>query len=165
MQLADLSKPSYTRTARNKTPVMYDGRESEIEIGKGVVLQEGADVAIIACGVMVSESIKAAEQLSSQGISATVIDMHTIKPLDEGLIEEMAKSCGAIVTAEDHNIIGGLGGAVAEFLSSNIPTPLERVGVKDRFGESGQADEMLDLMEISSPHIVSAAIRAINRKK
>ena len=165
MQLADLSKPSYTRTARNKTPVMYDGRESEIEIGKGVVLQEGADVAIIACGVMVSESIKAAEQLSSQGISATVIDMHTIKPLDEGLIEEMAKSCGAIVTAEDHNIIGGLGGAVAEFLSSNIPTPLERVGVKDRFGESGQADEMLDLMEISSPHIVSAATRAFNRKK
>lgn len=165
MQLADLSQPSYTRTARNKTPVMYDGRESEIEIGKGVVLQEGADIAIIACGVMVSESIKAAEQLSSQGISATVIDMHTIKPLDEGLIEEMAKSCGAIVTAEDHNIIGGLGGAVAEFLSSNIPTPLERVGVKDRFGESGQADEMLDLMEISSPHIVSAAIRAFNRKK
>ena len=165
MQLADLSQPSYTRTARNKTPVMYDGRESEIEIGKGVILQEGSDVAIIACGVMVSESIKAAEQLSSQGISATVIDMHTIKPLDEGLLEEMAKSCGAIVTAEDHNIIGGLGGAVAEFLGSNIPTPLERVGVKDRFGESGQADEMLDLMEISSPHIVSAATRAFNRKK
>jgi len=114
---------------------------------------------------MVSEAMKAAEQLTSQGISATVIDMHTIKPLDEGLIEEMAKSCGAIVTAEDHNIIGGLGGAVAEFLSSNIPTPLERVGVKDRFGESGQADEMLDLMEISSPHIVSAATRAFNRKK
>jgi transketolase len=94
-----------------------------------------------------------------------VIDMHTIKPLDEELIERMAKSCGAIVTAEDHNIIGGLGGAVAEYLSSNIPTPLERVGVKDRFGESGQADEMFDLMEISSPHIASAAIRVINRKK
>ena len=91
--------------------------------------------------------------------------MHTIKPLDEELITQVAKSCGTIVTAEDHNIIGGLGGAVAEFLSSNLPTPLERVGVKDRFGESGQADEMLDLMEISSSHIVSAAIRAINRKK
>lgn len=165
IQLADLSKPSYTRTARNKTPVMYDGRESEIEIGKGVIIKQGTDVAIIACGVMVSESMKAAEQLTAQGISATVIDMHTIKPLDEELIERMAKTCGAIVTAEDHNIIGGLGGAVAEYLSSNIPTPLERVGVKDRFGESGQADEMLDLMEISSPHIASAAIRAINRKK
>ena len=91
--------------------------------------------------------------------------MHTIKPLDTHLIEKMAKECGAIVTAEDHNVIGGLGGSVAEFLSSTIPTPLERVGVKDRFGESGQADEMLDLMEISAPFITAAAERAINRKQ
>ena len=163
-QLADTNKPSYTRTARNKTPVLYDGREDEIEIGKGVVLQNGDDVAIIACGVMVSEALKAAEQLADQGISATVVDMHTIKPLDEDLIGRLAEKCGAIVTAEDHSIIGGLGSAVAEYLSSNLPKPLERVGVKDRFGESGQADEMLELMEISSPFIAEAAIRAINRK-
>ena len=163
-QLADTNQPSYTRTARNKTPVLYDGREDEIEIGKGVVLQNGDDVAIIACGVMVSEAIKAAEQLADQGISATVVDMHTIKPIDEDLIGRLAEKCGAIVTAEDHSIIGGLGSAVAEYLSSNLPKPLERVGVKDRFGESGQADEMLELMEISSPFIAEAAVRAINRK-
>ena len=90
--------------------------------------------------------------------------MHTIKPLDDKLVHSLAQKCGAIVTAEDHNIIGGLGGAVAEYLSSNIPIILERVGVNDRFGESGQADEMLELMEISAPYIAKSAIRAINRK-
>ena len=164
-QLVNLNQPSYTRTARNKTPVFYDGREDEIQIGKGIVLKDGNDVAIIACGVMVSEAIKAAETLASKGLNATVVDMHTIKPLDQDLIERLASDCGAIVTAEDHNIIGGLGGSVAEFLSSTNPTPLERVGVKDRFGESGQADEMLELMEISAPYIAEAAERAINRKQ
>ncbi|MEC8312757.1 MAG: transketolase C-terminal domain-containing protein [Candidatus Thermoplasmatota archaeon] len=164
-QLVNLNQPSYTRTARNKTPVFYDGREHEIQIGKGIVLKDGNDVAIIACGVMVSEAMKAAETLASKGLNATVVDMHTIKPLDEDLIERLSRDCGAIVTAEDHNIIGGLGGSVAEFLSSTNPTPLERVGVKDRFGESGQADEMLELMEISAPYIAEAAERAINRKQ
>ena len=164
-QLAEMNQPSYTRTARNKTPVLYDGREEEVIIGKGITLKEGNDVAIIACGVMVSEAMKAAEQLAENGVTATVVDMHTIKPLDVQLVHKLAQSCGAIVTAEDHNIIGGLGGAVSEYLSSNIPIPLERVGVKDRFGESGQADEMLELMEISSPYIAEAALRAINRKK
>ncbi len=163
-QLAAIKQPSYTRTARNKTPVLYDGRESEIEIGKGIVLQEGNDVAIIACGVMVSEALKAADELNKIGIAATIVDMHTIKPLDTKLLHSLAEKCGAVVTAEDHSIIGGLGGAVAEYLSSNIPTPLERVGVKDRFGESGQADEMLELMEISAPYIAKSATRAINRK-
>ena len=164
-QLVNLNQPSYTRTARNKTPVFYDGREDEIQIGKGIVLRDGNDVAIIACGVMVSEAMKAAETLASKGLNATVVDLHTIKPLDEDLIGRLARDCGAIVTAEDHNIIGGLGGSVAEFLSSTNPTPLERVGVKDRFGESGQADEMLELMEISAPYIAEAAERAINRKQ
>ncbi|MEC7255308.1 MAG: transketolase C-terminal domain-containing protein [Candidatus Thermoplasmatota archaeon] len=164
-QLVNLNQPSYTRTARNKTPVFYDGREHEIQIGKGIVLKDGNDVAIIACGVMVSEAMKAAETLASKGLNATVVDMHTVKPLDEDLIERLSRDCGAIVTAEDHNIIGGLGGSVAEFLSSTNPTPLERVGVKDRFGESGQADEMLELMEISAPYIAEAAERAINRKQ
>ena len=163
-KLASVNQPSYTRTARNKTPVLYDGREDEIEIGKGIVLREGGDVAIIACGVMVSEALKSADELAGMGIEATIVDMHTIKPLDTELVNSLAEKCGAIVTAEDHSVIGGLGGAVAEYLSSNIPIPLERVGVNDRFGESGQADEMLELMEISAPYITKSATRAINRK-
>ena len=164
MQLPELGKPSYMRTARNKTPVMYDGKESEIKIGKGMVLREGNDAVIIACGVMVSESIKAANSLEEKGIFVTVVDMHTLKPLDTDLIKSLVEKCGVVVTAEDHNVIGGLGGAVAEYLSSNCPVPLEMVGVKDRFGESGQSDEMLDLLEISSPFIEDAVNRAINRK-
>ena len=164
-QLASSTNPSYMRTARNKTPVLYDDvDESTIQIGKGIELRKGNDVAIIACGVLVSEALKAADVLSQEGVEATVIDMHTIKPLDVNLVEQVAARCGAIVTAEDHSIIGGLGGAVAEHLSGSSNTPLERVGVKDRFGESGQADEMLELMELSSPHIIKAAQRAIHRK-
>lgn len=164
-QLASSKNPSYMRTARNKTPVLYDDVEEDtIRIGKGIELREGRDVAIIACGVLVSEALKAADLLSQSGIQATVIDMHTIKPLDTALVEKVASKCGAIVTAEDHSIIGGLGGAVAEHLSSTSSTPLERVGVKDRFGESGQADEMLELMELNAPHIVKAVKRVVNRK-
>ena len=164
MQLAESNSPSYTRTARNKTPVLYEGREDEIKIGKGVVLKEGHDVAIVACGVMVSQSLDAAEALAAKGVSAAVVDMHTLKPLDGELIDRLVSTCGALVTAEDHNVIGGLGGAVAEHVTANAYAPLERVGVLDRFGESGQADEMLDVMQISSPYIVDAAMRAIARK-
>lgn len=164
-QLAKSDSPSYMRTARNKTPVLYDDVDPRtIQIGKGIVLRDGADVAIIACGVLVSEALKAADALSEQGVQATVIDMHTIKPLDTQLVDRVAERCGAIVTAEDHSVIGGLGGAVAEHLSTSSCTPLERVGVNDRFGESGQADEMLELMELSAPHIVKAAQRAMTRK-
>ena len=164
MQLAESNSPSYTRTARNKTPVLYEGREDEIKIGKGVVLKEGTDVAIVACGVMVSQSLVAAEALAAKGVSAAVVDMHTLKPLDGALIDRLVATCGALVTAEDHNVIGGLGGAVAEHVTANAYAPLERVGVQDRFGESGQADEMLDVMQISSPYIVDAAMRAVARK-
>ena len=164
-RLASSSNPSYMRTARNKTPVLYDDvSEDTIQIGKGIELRSGSDVAIIACGVLVSEALKAAEMLENEGIHATVIDMHTIKPLDVDIINAIAERCGCIVTAEDHSIIGGLGGAVAEHLSMTSSTPLERVGVKDRFGESGQSDEMLELMELSAPHIANAAHRAIQRK-
>jgi len=164
IQLAGKASPSYMRTARNKTPVLYEGRENEIEIGKGIVLKEGSDVAIVACGVMVSEALKAAETLEGEGIQASVVDMHTLKPLDGSLIDQLVSTCGALVTAEDHSVIGGLGGAVAEHLTANTYAPLERVGVKDRFGESGQSDEMLEVMEISAPYIVEAAMRAIARK-
>lgn len=164
IQLADSKSPSYMRTARNKTPVLYEGREADIKIGKGIKLREGSDVAIIACGVMVSQSLKAADALEAEGIHATVVDMHTLKPLDADLIDELVSTCGALVTAEDHNIIGGLGGAVAEHLVSNTFAPLERVGVNDRFGESGEADEMLEVMKISTPYIAAAAKRAMARK-
>ena len=163
-QLVDLNSPSYTRTARNKTPVVHSGREDEIKIGKGIVLKDGSDVAIIACGVLVHEAMKAAEDLASQGVSAAVIDMHTLKPLDNDLIDQYVAKCGSIVTAEDHSIIGGLGSAVAEYTSSNNPVPIERIGVKDRFGESGEAQQMLDLLHLSSPHISEAAKRAVARK-
>ena len=163
-QLVDKKSPSYTRTARNKTPVLYDGRENEIEIGKGIVNRQGSDVAIIACGVLVSEAMKAAEQLASEGIEATVVDMHTIKPLDSSLIDNLVAQTGAIVTAEDHSVIGGLGGAVAEYLAKNKPCVLEMVGVQDRFGESGQADEMLEMLGLNSKYIAEAAKRAISRR-
>ena len=164
MQLPALGKPSYMRTARNKTPVLYDGRENEIQIGKGITLKEGSDVAIVACGVLVSESLKAAEALAEEGINATVVDMHTLKPIDGALIDSIVDRCGALVTAEDHNVIGGLGSAVAEHLVANTFAPLEMVGVQDRFGESGQADEMLEVMKISAQYIALAAKKAISRK-
>ena len=164
MQLPALGKPSYMRTARNKTPVLYDGRESDIKIGKGIELIEGSDVAIIACGVLVHEAMEAAKALADDGVSVSVVDMHTLKPLDCDLIDTLAERCGAIVTAEDHSIIGGLGGAVAEHIVSTNPVPMERIGVPDRFGESASSDEMLEMMGLKSHHIFTAAKKAIARK-
>tara|TARA_B100000965_G_scaffold50592_1_gene37479 strand:+ start:118767 stop:119708 length:942 start_codon:yes stop_codon:yes gene_type:complete len=150
VQLLNHENPSYTRTARNKTPRMYDQETCKsLKIGKGSVLREGGDVAIISCGVMVSESMKAAEYLSSKGIEATVVDMHTLKPLDTELIDELAGKCKGLVTAEDHSVIGGLGSAVAEHVSYNGVTPLRMVGVSDRFGESGTPQELMDAMGIT----------------
>ena len=163
-QLVGHGKPSYTRTARNKTPVLYDGREAEVQIGRGIVHGDGKDVTIVACGVMVSRSLEAAELLRADGIEATVVDMHTLKPLDTDLLDRLAASTGCMVTAEDHSIIGGLGGAVAEHLISTRPVPLERVGVQDRFGESAQAEEMLEMMGLTAPDVAAAAHRAIGRK-
>lgn len=165
IQLASTKSPSYTRTARNKTPVIYDEHAaSKLVIGKGAILSEGEDVAIIACGVMVSRALEAAETLSRNGINATVVDMHTIKPLDGTLISALAEKCGCFVTAEDHSIIGGLGGAVAEHLVENCPTPLERVGVSDHFGQSGDGDELLEQFSMGTNHIISAVQRTIQRK-
>ena len=163
-QLVEHGQPSYTRTARNKTPVLYDGREDEVQIGRGIVHGDGSDVTIVACGVMVSRSLEAAELLRADGIEATVVDMHTLKPLDTELLDRLAASTGCMVTAEDHSIIGGLGSAVAEHLISTRPVPLERVGVQDRFGESAQAEEMLEMMGLTAPDVAAAAHRAIGRK-
>lgn len=164
MQLPGLGKPSYTRTARNKTPVLYEGKEEQIKIGKGITLVEGNDVAIIACGVLVHEAMEAAKSLQSEGISATVVDMHTIKPLDTELLDKLSSKCGAIVTAEDHSIIGGLGGAVAEHIVTSHPVPMEKIGVDDRFGESAGSEEMLEMMGLKSHHISDAVKKVIARK-
>jgi len=158
-------QPSYMRTARNKVPRAYsEETASQLTIGKGFVHRTGSDVAIIACGVMLNEALEAADQLLKSGVHATVVDMHTIKPLDSDLVCKLAKECGAIVTAEDHSIIGGLGGAVAECIVSQHPVPLERVGVQDRFGESGGSDELLKMLNMKAEDIVIAANRAIARR-
>ena len=165
LQLLNHHQPSYTRTARNKVPRVYDEMNvKKIRIGKGNIIKEGNDVAIIACGVMVNESKIAAEKLADKGINACVVDMHTIKPLDGQLINNLAKECGCIVTVEDHSIIGGLGGSVSEYLSRNIPTPLEMVGVEDKFGESGATAELMSHMNIDSDAILKAANTVIKRK-
>ena len=162
-QLLDLSGPSYMRTARNKVPRMYEDG-SKLRIGSGSVLREGSDLAIISCGVMVGVAISAAETLSSEGISCTVVDMHTIKPLDVELIAELSMSCGAFVSAEDHSVVGGLGSALSEWLSTNTSTPLEMVGVRDSFGQSGGSSELMELMGLNEVGICEAAKRAISRK-
>ena len=157
IQLLDHGRPSYTRTARNKTPRMYDEDSSKkLKIGKGSKLREGSDVAIIACGVMVSEAMRAAEELSKNGVEATVVDMHTIKPLDTDLIDELVQECEGIVTAEDHSVIGGLGSAVSEHVSYRGGVPVRMVGVSDRFGESGEPGELMDLMGITYGDIVDS---------
>ena len=146
-------------------PRIYDEKSvKEIKIGKGNIIEDGNDVAIIACGVMVNEAKIAASKLANDGINACVVDMHTIKPLDGKLIEKLAKQCGCIVTVEDHSVIGGLGGSVSEFLSRNIPTPLEMVGVDDRFGESGGTSELMSHLNIDSKAIENAVKAVIKRK-
>ena len=165
LSLRHHQNPSYMRTARNKVMRAYtEESANQLEIGKGHVHRTGNDVAIIACGVMLNEAKNAAEILSNNGIEATVVDMHTIKPLDSELVDKLAQECGAIVTAEDHSVIGGLGGAVSECVVSMNPVPIERIGVQDRFGESGGSDELLELLGMKADDIVSAAHRAIERK-
>ncbi len=135
--------PVYMRFGRAAVPVINDNPEYKFELGKGIVLREGKDVAIIANGLEVSESLAAAELLAVDGIEAKVINMHTVKPLDEELVIAAAKECGKVVTAEEHSIIGGLGGAVCEVLAEKCQVPVLRIGVMDVFGESGPAKELI----------------------
>ena len=155
--------PVFMRLTRGGVPVIFDD-SYKFEIGKGKVLKEGKDLTIIACGPLVAESLRAAEHLEKNGINARVINMSTIKPLDNDLVLKCAKETGAIVTAEDHSIIGGLGGAVAEFLAENYPVPLERVGVKDKFGESGSPAELYKKYGLTAENIAESAKRVIKRK-
>jgi transketolase len=165
VQLLGIEGPSYTRTARNKVPRMYDDKSKlELKIGVGSVLEEGVDVAIFACGVMVEQACNAASTLAEEGINCTVVDMHTIKPIDTELLSKLAETCGCFVSAEDHSIIGGLGGALSEWLATNNPIPLEMVGVRDRFGESGDTSDVMHEMGLTSEAICKAARKSINRK-
>ena len=135
--------PVYMRFGRLATPIINDNADYKFEIGKGVTLREGTDVAIIATGLCVAESLAAAEKLAADGVNAKVINIHTIKPLDEELVVAAAKECGRVVTVEEHSVIGGLGAAVCETLSRKAPTPVKTIGVQDCFGESGPAVALL----------------------
>ena len=143
MAIAEMNGPVYMRLARLATPVFEGDMVKPFEIGKANVLREGKDVAIFATGLMVSESLAAAEKLAKEGIDAAVINIHTIKPLDEEIVIKAAKECGKVITAEEHNVIGGLGEAVCAVLSEKLPTPVRRVGVQDKFGCSGPAWDLL----------------------
>lgn len=147
--------PVYLRFGRSGVPVFHDEDSFKFEIGKGEVLQDGNDVAIIATGLMVCEAMKAGEELKADGINARVINMATIKPLDEDLVLKAAKECGKIVTCEEHSIIGGLGEAVSSILAEKLPTPVRRIGVNDEFGHSGPAADLLKDFGLSAENIVA----------
>ena len=148
--------PVYMRFGRAAVPVVH-GEDFTFEIGKGEVMKEGTDVAIIANGLLVAEALTAAEELEKDGIHAMVINMATIKPLDEELVLEAARKCGKIITAEEHSVIGGLGEAVCSLLSEKLPTPVKRIGVNDEFGHSGPAAALLKQFGLSAEHIVEVA--------
>ena len=145
--------PVYLRFGRLAVPVINDRPDYKFEIGKGVVLKEGKDLTIIATGLEVNESLQAAEKLAADGIDAEVINIHTIKPIDADLIVKSASKTGKVVTVEEHSVIGGLGGAVAEVLSEKCPTKMLRIGVKDTFGESGPAVKLLEKYELDAAGI------------
>ncbi len=148
--------PVYLRMGRLAVPVFHE-EGFEFQIGKGEVMRDGSDVAIIANGLMVYEAIQAGEKLEELGIHARIINMSTIKPLDEEIVLKAAKECGRIITCEEHNVIGGLGEAVCSFLSETYPTPVRRIGVNDQFGFSGPAYEVLEAFGLCASHIVEVA--------
>lgn len=162
-QIVAWEGPVYFRLCRNEVPQIYADKYQP-QIGKGDTLVDGDDVTIFACGVLVARSLQAAEVLRHEGIYSRVVDMHTIKPLDIELVESCARETGAIVTAEEHSIVGGLGGAIAECLADVCPTPLERVGLKDTFAECGPYLDLLDKYGMSVDAIASAVRRALKRK-
>ena len=163
MAAAAYDGPVYIRLGRPKVPVLFD-ESYQFEIGKGVVLKDGADVTLVATGIMVSKAMEAAEALAADGISAAGVNISTIKPLDQQLIIEMAQKTGAMVTCEEHNIYGGLGSAVAEVLVEHCPVPMARVGVEDSFGESGLPDQLLEKYGLTAANIADKAKAVIGRK-
>jgi transketolase len=162
-KIADYKGPVYVRVGRPPIPLIQ--RENyQFEIGKGELLSEGKDVLIVACGLLVGESIKAIEALNAKGISVTLINMATVKPIDKELILKHAKICRAVVTCEEHSVIGGLGSAVSEILGEEFPVPVLKLGMKDVFGKSGTWSELLDYFGLRSDKIVALAEKAIQMK-
>jgi transketolase len=156
--------PVYIRFGREDVPVVTT-KETPFTFGRGEVFGEGKDLTIIACGVMVYEALRARETLAQQGVTARVVDLHTVKPLDRALIERCARETGAIVTAEEHQVNGGLGGAVAEVVVQSHPVPMELVAVHDRFGQSGKPAELMDAFGLRAKDIIAAAERVVQRKR
>jgi transketolase len=161
--ILEFNGPVYMRTGRSPAKRIFN-EDHRFEIGKGQVVRDGNDVTLVACGVEVARALEAADVLKADDISARVVNMATIKPIDSELLARCAQETGAIVTAEDHNIHGGLGGAVAEALAATRPCPIEFVGVKDTFGASGDPEELAQHFGITAPFIAEAAKRAIARK-
>lgn len=160
---AKYNGPVYIRMGRLEVPLLF-GEEYSFEIGKANVLKEGTDVAIMANGVMVSMALEAAELLAAEGISVSVVNVASVKPLDEETIVRVAKQTKAVVTAEEHNIIGGLGSAIAEVLGEKQPTPMVRVGLKDTFGESGRPQELLEKYGLTKEELVKAVHEVLLKK-
>lgn len=161
---AKIKGPVYIRFAREKSPV-FTTRSTPFKVGRAETFRKGKDVTIISCGPIVYEALKAAEQLRANKIDARVINLHTIKPIDTKAIIKAARETGAIVTAEEHMVVGGLGSAVSEVLCDCCPAPFERIGIKDRFGESGPPQKLLDHFGLTAPHIVKAVYRVLKKKK
>jgi len=161
-QLTELRGVFYLRMARKNTMAVYQ-EGSSFEIGRGNMLRDGDDVTIIASGIMINEAFKAADILQTEGISARIVDMFTWKPIDPEIIEYCARATGALVTAENHNVIGGLGSAVAESVAQTFPVPIEMVGIKDRFGQVGTEDFLREEYNLTASDIVIAAKRAKSR--
>jgi len=162
--VAEYDGPVYLRVSRADVPLVF-GEDHAVTIGKGTVLKDGKDVTLVATGIMVTRALSAADQLCAQGISARVVSIHTIKPLDNELILKAAEETGALVTIEEHSIVGGLGGAVAEFVSGERPTPIVRVGLQDAFARTGAYETLLDMFGMSVNDIAVAAMRAVSLKR
>lgn len=156
--------PFYVRMGRQKSPVIT-GPGDEFVVGRAAVLREGRDLSIIACGLMVAHALQAADRLGEEGVSARVVNMHTIKPIDGKTVAEAARETGALVTAEEHSVIGGLGSAVSEVVVRECPVPVEMVGVCDLFGQSGTPDELLREYGLQADDIAAAARRSLERKQ
>ncbi len=165
-KIAEHKGPLFMRTGRPKAPLVYDAKNPpQFEIGKGVLLREGKEVSIFANGLLVFEALLAADALKEKGIDASVIDIHTLKPIDRELVIREAKKTRAVVTCEEHQIYGGLGSIISKVLSEECPTPVEFVAIQDTYAESGGPDELLAKYNLTSPHIVRAAERATARKR
>ena len=160
----DYEGPVYLRFGRLSVPVIYDDETYKFEIGKGDMISDGTDVTLIATGIMVAQAIEAAKMLKEEGISARVVNIATIKPIDRDIVIKAAKETGAIVTAEEHSVIGGLGSAVCEVLAEEKPVPVLKVGVQDTFGKSGKAEELLEVFGLTAKDIADKAKKAIAMK-